>query len=152
MRCPVCRHTESRVIDSRPTPDGTSIRRRRECVSCGRRFTTYETIEYAPLMVIKKDGSRQPFDREKILCGLMNACKKLKLKIPDDISVIGFDNTLLSKYSDPKLTSVDQNTFQLGFNSAQLLLEKIGSKENYSKRIILSTELIERESVGYKKD
>ena len=76
MRCPVCRHTESRVIDSRPTPDGTSIRRRRECVSCGRRFTTYETIEYAPLMVIKKDGSRQPFDREKILCGLMNACKK----------------------------------------------------------------------------
>ena len=76
MRCPVCRHTESRVIDSRPTPDGTSIRRRRECVSCGRRFTTDETIEYAPLMVIKKDGSRQPFDREKILCGLMNACKK----------------------------------------------------------------------------
>ena len=76
MRCPVCRHTESRVIDSRPTPDGTSIRRRRECVSCGRRFTTYETIEYAPLMVIKKDGSRQPFDREKILCGLRNACKK----------------------------------------------------------------------------
>ena len=76
MKCPVCRHTESRVIDSRPTPDGTSIRRRRECVSCGRRFTTYETIEYAPLMVIKKDGSRQPFDREKILCGLMNACKK----------------------------------------------------------------------------
>ena len=76
MRCPVCRHTESRVIDSRPPPDGTSIRRRRECVSCGRRFTTYETIEYAPLMVIKKDGSRQPFDREKILCGLMNACKK----------------------------------------------------------------------------
>ena len=76
MRCPVCRHTESCVIDSRPTPDGTSIRRRRECVSCGRRFTTYETIEYAPLMVIKKDGSRQPFDREKILCGLMNACKK----------------------------------------------------------------------------
>ena len=76
MRCPVCRHTESRVIDSRPTPDGTSIRRRRECVSCGRRFTTYETIEYATLMVIKKDGSRQPFDREKILCGLMNACKK----------------------------------------------------------------------------
>ncbi|MDO5548376.1 MAG: transcriptional regulator NrdR [Eubacteriales bacterium] len=76
MKCPVCRHTESRVIDSRPTPDGTSIRRRRECVSCGRRFTTYETIEYAPLMVIKKDGSRQPFDREKLLCGLMNACKK----------------------------------------------------------------------------
>ena len=76
MRCPVCRHTESRVIDSRPTPDRTSIRRRRECVSCGRHFTTYETIEYAPLMVIKKDGSRQPFDREKILCGLMNACKK----------------------------------------------------------------------------
>ena len=76
MKCPICRHTESRVIDSRPTPDGSSIRRRRECVNCGRRFTTYETIEYAPLMVIKKDGSRQPFDREKLLNGLMNACKK----------------------------------------------------------------------------
>jgi transcriptional repressor NrdR len=76
MKCPICHHTESKVIDSRPTPDGTSIRRRRECVGCGRRFTTYETVESVPLMVIKKDGSRQPFDREKLLCGLMNACKK----------------------------------------------------------------------------
>lgn len=83
--------------------------------------------------------------------GVMNACKKLKLKIPEDISVIGFDNTLLSKYSDPKLTTIDQNTFQLGYNSAQLLIEKIDSNEDYSKRIILNTTLIERESVGYKK-
>ena len=76
MKCPVCRHTESRVIDSRPTPDGTSIRRRRECISCGRRFTTYETIEYAPLMVIKKDGSRQPFDRTKVDKAIRQACGK----------------------------------------------------------------------------
>ena len=76
MNCPTCHYPESKVIDSRPTPGGASIRRRRECLACGRRFTTYETIEYAPLMVIKKDGSRQPFDRDKLLCGLMNACKK----------------------------------------------------------------------------
>ena len=76
MRCPVCRHTESRVIDSRPTPDGTSIRRRRECVSCGRRFTTYETIEYAPLMVIKKDGSREAFSHDKLLRGVLKSCEK----------------------------------------------------------------------------
>ncbi len=76
MNCPACHYPESKVIDSRPTPGGASIRRRRECLACGRRFTTYETIEYAPLMVVKKDGSRQQFDREKVLCGLVNACKK----------------------------------------------------------------------------
>lgn len=76
MKCPACHYPESKVIDSRPTPGAASIRRRRRCLACGRRFTTYETIEYAPMMVIKKDGSRQPFDREKLLCGLINACKK----------------------------------------------------------------------------
>ena len=76
MRCPKCGVDDDRVLDSRSAREGAAIRRRRECVSCGRRFTIYETSEYAPLMVIKKDGSRQPFDREKILCGPMNACKK----------------------------------------------------------------------------
>ena len=107
MKCPVCRHTESRVIDSRPTPDGTSIRRRRECISCGRRFTTYETIEYAPLMVIKKDGSRQPFDRDKILCGLMNACKKRPVTRAQMEGVIhAIESALLSQIEQEVPSSV----------------------------------------------
>ena len=122
-------------------------------VPYGNDVSVIEEVEKKFLEVLPKGRYTAVFCANDLMAiGVMNACKKLKLKIPDDISVIGFDNTLLSKYSDPKLTSVDQNTFQLGFNSAQLLLEKIGSKENYSKRIILSTELIERESVGYKKD
>ena len=76
MKCPFCGYTESKVIDTRPTDEGERIRRRRECLQCGKRFTSYEIVETTPVMVIKKDGSRQPFDREKILCGLMNACKK----------------------------------------------------------------------------
>ena len=76
MRCPYCKFTESKVIDSRPTVDGESIRRRRICLQCGKRFTTYETIETSSLMVIKKDGSRQPFDREKLMRGIVKACEK----------------------------------------------------------------------------
>lgn len=76
MKCPYCKHTESKVIDSRPTVDGESIRRRRTCQSCGKRFTTYETIETNSLMVIKKDGSRQQYDREKLMRGIVKACQK----------------------------------------------------------------------------
>ena len=76
MRCPFCAHSESKVVDSRPTDEGISIRRRRECLSCGQRFTTYETIESVPLVVVKKDGSRQSFDRSKVLHGLVKACEK----------------------------------------------------------------------------
>ena len=76
MRCPFCAHSESKVVDSRPTDEGISIRRRRECLSCGQRFTTYETIESVPLVVVKKDGSRQSFDRSKVLHGLGKACEK----------------------------------------------------------------------------
>ena len=76
MRCPYCAYPESKVIDSRPTDEGSSIRRRRECLSCGKRFTTYETVESVPLVVVKKDGSRQSFDRQKILNGLVKACEK----------------------------------------------------------------------------
>lgn len=76
MKCPFCSYTESKVIDSRSSDDGDRIRRRRECLSCGTRFTTYETIETTPLMVIKRDQSRQPFDKKKLLSGLMRACEK----------------------------------------------------------------------------
>lgn len=76
MKCPVCGHTDTKVTDSRTTEDNLKIRRRRECTKCSSRFTTYEVIEYTPLMVIKKDNSRQLFDRQKLLNGLMRACEK----------------------------------------------------------------------------
>jgi len=76
MRCPYCFHPESKVIDSRPADEGASIRRRRECLACRKRFTTYETMECLPIVVVKKDGSRQSFDRNKIMAGLIRACEK----------------------------------------------------------------------------
>ncbi|HHY93597.1 MAG TPA: transcriptional repressor NrdR [Firmicutes bacterium] len=76
MKCPYCGYQESRVLDSRPTDDGSVIRRRRECEECHRRFTTYEKVEEAPLVVVKKDGRRERFDPQKILAGLLKACEK----------------------------------------------------------------------------
>ncbi len=76
MKCPVCGYTESKVIDSRPSEEGSSIRRRRECLSCQNRFTTYEKIETLPLLVIKKDKTRELFDKNKLLSGIIKACHK----------------------------------------------------------------------------
>ncbi|MDO5015203.1 MAG: transcriptional regulator NrdR [Clostridia bacterium] len=76
MKCPFCSNDDSKVIDSRPTEEGAKIRRRRECTKCGQRFTTYEIVESVPLIVIKKDNSREPFDREKLFRGIMAACEK----------------------------------------------------------------------------
>ena len=76
MKCPYCGYLESKVVDSRPADEGASIRRRRECLSCHKRFTTYETVESLPLMVVKKDGSRQSFDRNKVMSGVIRACEK----------------------------------------------------------------------------
>ena len=81
MRCPFCKEEKSRVVDSRSAGDGFVIRRRRECLECGRRYTTYERIEETPLRVIKKEGSRVPFDRRKILTGLIEACEKRPISI-----------------------------------------------------------------------
>ena len=76
MKCPYCGYLESKVVDSRPADEGASIRRRRVCLSCHKRFTTYETVESLPLMVVKKDGSRQSFDRNKVMSGVIRACEK----------------------------------------------------------------------------
>ena len=76
LKCPYCGYSESKVIDSRPADENSSIRRRRECLSCGKRFTTYETVESLPMVVVKKDGSRQSFDRRKVLGGMIRACEK----------------------------------------------------------------------------
>ena len=79
MKCPACGYIDSKVIDSRPSPDGASIRRRRECLECQRRFTTFETIEAVQIFVIKKDGEKEIFDRNKILSGVLKACHKRPL-------------------------------------------------------------------------
>ena len=91
MKCPFCGYTESRVIDSRPAEEGATIRRRRECLACQKRFTTYEIIERLPLVVIKRDGSRQTFDKVKLINGMVRACEKRPValssleQIADDI-------------------------------------------------------------------
>lgn len=93
MKCPFCGFSESKVIDSRPTDEGERIRRRRECTSCGKRFTTYEVIESVPIIVVKKDKSREAFDRNKLFNGLLRACEKRPValdtieKMVDDIEL-----------------------------------------------------------------
>ena len=93
MKCPFCGHAESKVIDSRPADEGNSIRRRRECLGCNKRFTTYETVERMPLIVVKRDGSRQTFDRIKLINGMVRACEKRPValqeieKIADDVEL-----------------------------------------------------------------
>lgn len=104
MKCRYCASTESKVIDSRPTEDGSAIRRRRECINCGKRFTTYEKIEEIPIMVVKRDGRREPFDSEKIRNGIRKACEKRPIpaeiqdKLVEDVTREVF-NTLASEVS-----------------------------------------------------
>lgn len=83
MKCPYCGFSEDKVIDSRPTEENTAIRRRRECLECQKRFTTYEKVESLPLMVIKKDKTRQVFNREKLMTGLLRACEKRPVSVND---------------------------------------------------------------------
>ena len=83
MKCPYCSYSESRVIDSRPAEEGATIRRRRECLSCQKRFTTYEIMERIPLVVIKKDGCREPFDKMKLVNGMLRACEKRPVPLQD---------------------------------------------------------------------
>jgi transcriptional repressor NrdR len=81
MKCPFCGHEEDRVVDSRSSREGKAVRRRRECLKCQKRYTTYEYIEQLPLMVVKRDGKREPFDRQKLLMGIVTACKKRPITI-----------------------------------------------------------------------
>lgn len=83
MKCPYCAHEESKVLDSRPVEDGAAIRRRRECLHCSRRFTTYERMDHVPVMVVKRDGRREPFDRAKIMKGIVLACGKRPVSMED---------------------------------------------------------------------
>src|SRR6187402_1155154 len=88
MKCPFCSHLGDKVVDSRESKEGEVIRRRRECLECERRFTSYERIDEIPYMVIKKDGSREPFDRQKVMNGLMKACEKRPVPVAKLESIV----------------------------------------------------------------
>lgn len=105
MKCPFCGFEESKVVDSRPTDEGERIRRRRECLKCAKRFTTYELIESLPIIVIKKDKSREPFNREKLMNGLLRACEKRPVSINDlDILIDDIEATIQNSL-DREVTS-----------------------------------------------
>ena len=106
MKCPFCCCEESKVIDSRPTDEGERIRRRRECVECGKRFTTYEVIEDVPIIVIKKDKSREVFDRNKVLKGMLRACEKRPVTSTELESAISEIEATLQSATDREVTSV----------------------------------------------
>ena len=106
MKCPFCGYEESKVIDSRPTDEGEKIRRRRECISCAKRFTTYEIIETGPIVVVKKDKSRQAFDRVKLFNGMLRACEKRPVSIDQIEKVVTDIETELQNSLDREVTSV----------------------------------------------
>ena len=121
MKCPYCGYSESKVIDSRPTDEGERIRRRRECLNCAKRVTTYEVIETVPVVVVKKDKSREAFDRNKLLNGLLRACEKRPVpletleRIVDEIETLlqnsldrEVPSTLIGTYAMDKLKKVDE--------------------------------------------
>ena len=121
MKCPYCGYSESKVIDSRPTDEGERIRRRRECLNCAKRFTTYEVIETVPVVVVKKDKSREAFDRNKLLNGLLRACEKRPVpletleRIVDEIETLlqnsldrEVPSTIIGTYAMDKLKKVDE--------------------------------------------
>lgn len=116
MRCPICSHPDSKVVDSRPASDGSVIRRRRECLHCCKRFTTYETIESLPLIVVKKDRTREAFDRNKILKSIIRACDKRQVTMEQMEELVGSIEATL------------QNALQNEVNSAvigEMVMEKL---------------------------
>ncbi len=105
MKCPYCEAQDSKVLDSRPTEEGASIRRRRECMACKRRFTTYEKIEGVPIMVIKKDKGREPFDREKLMHGIVKACEKRPVSIEIMENMVSTIENIIQNSLDREITS-----------------------------------------------
>ena len=106
MKCPYCSFEESKVIDSRPTDEGERIRRRRECMNCSKRFTTYEIIESVPIIVVKKDKSRESFDRNKLFNGLLRACEKRPVSIETIEKIVDEIETTLQNSLDREVTSI----------------------------------------------
>jgi transcriptional repressor NrdR len=152
MKCPFCGHADSKVIDSRPTDEGERIRRRRECLSCEKRFTTYEVVETTPLMVIKRDGSREAFDRAKLLSGMLKSCEKRPVSLSTlENAVAEIESTLqnslerevtsteIGEYAMDKLKNVDQVAY-VRFASVYRQFKDINSFLSELKTILQNEE------------
>lgn len=148
MKCPYCGYGESKVIDSRPTDENERIRRRRECLKCGKRFTTYEVIETVPIVVIKKDKSREIFNRDKLLNGLMRACEKRPVSVETLENVVTeienmiqnsldreVPSSLIGKYAMEKLKNIDDVAY-VRFASVYRQFKDINSFRDELNRII----------------
>ena len=107
MKCPFCEAPDTKVIDSRPTEEGSVIRRRRECPECGKRFTTYEKVEMSPVMVIKKDGSRQLFEIEKVRMGIVKACEKCKVSAEQIDHVVNEIDRMVHSSGEQEIRSME---------------------------------------------
>ena len=105
MRCPFCKQPDSRVIDSRAADEGTTIRRRRECSKCGRRFTTYEVVERLPLMVVKRDNRREPFSRAKLLTGIIRSCDKRDISMEQITNFVAEIEHEIRNRTEPEVPS-----------------------------------------------
>jgi transcriptional repressor NrdR len=114
MNCPFCSFKEDKVIDSRESREGDSIRRRRECLKCGRRFTTYERIDEIPYMVIKKDGRREKFDRQKVLSGLMKACEKRPVPMASLAQIVDEVESLIADRAEREISTTEVGEFLAG--------------------------------------
>ena len=124
MRCPYCSSADTKVTDSRDTDDGASIRRRRQCLSCGRRFTTYETVEQAPLRVIKKDGTREVFNRNKLRSGLIRACEKRNITSEQIENIVDVVESLLGKGFEIKIYDRNVKISELTGTNKDLILAR----------------------------
>jgi transcriptional repressor NrdR len=118
MKCPFCSFNEDKVVDSREITEGTAIRRRRECLNCGKRFTTYEYVEKTPLMVIKKDGRREAFSRQKMLGGLLKACEKRSISMERLEKIVAEIEVEIQKKYDQEVDST---------NIGELVMEKLAA-------------------------
>jgi len=150
MLCPFCGHIEDKVVDSRESKEGDSIRRRRECLNCGRRFTSYERIDEIPYMVVKKDGRREPYDRNKILGGLRRACEKRPISVAqlesigDQIEKVVQDSTdrevhtsEIGKTIMRRLKALDKVAY-VRFASVYLEFEDVGEFMSELKNLVQS--------------
>ncbi len=111
MKCPFCNHLHDKVVDSRESKEGEAIRRRRECLSCERRFTTYERIDEVPYMVVKKDGRREKFDRQKVLGGLLKACEKRPVSMSKLSELVNRVESKVSDSPDREISTIDIGEF-----------------------------------------
>jgi transcriptional repressor NrdR len=111
MKCPFCNHLHDKVVDSRESKEGDAIRRRRECLACERRFTTYERIDEVPYMVIKKDGRREKFDRQKVLGGLLKACEKRPVSMSKLSELVNRVESKVSDSPDREISTIDIGEF-----------------------------------------